>query len=213
MMAAACRDSVAPTRSASGSSLVVSPAGSFAAAKKKKNKHDQPPAGTVFVQEFFIPAAGGTVRVGDFTLDFPANSVCNPLTSGYGKKFWEKPCETLDVDFAITATYWWENGESYVEFSPDIRFDPSKTVVMSTNRPALIGKNGLGDYSLWYWTRTLHGKQRQDEASFNATLRTNFDPATGDVFRRVQHFSGISCNSGRSCDDTAGDPDCMPSDY
>jgi hypothetical protein len=208
MMAAACRDSIAPTRSASGSSLVVSNNSDLAAAKMNK-----PSAGTaVFVQEFFIPAAGGTVRVGDYTLDFPANSVCNPATSGYGKKFWDKPCQTLNVDFAITATYWWENGQSYVEFSPDIRFDPSKTVVMSTNRPALIGKTALGDYSLWYWTRTLHGKQRLDEAAFNSTLRTNFDPATGDLFRRVQHFSGYLVNSGRSCDDTAGDPDCVSND-
>jgi hypothetical protein len=203
LLAAACSDSIAPTPSASGSVLELSRNG-LAAAKKKK----QPPAGTVYTEQFFIPAAGGTVHVGEFTLNFPSNSVCNPLTSGYGKKSWDKPCETLAVDFAITAKYWVENGESFVEFSPDIRFDPSKTVMISTNRPELIGKNGIGEYKLFYWTRNLHGKQKHDEGSYDQTLRTQFNPETGDVFRRIKHFSGISISSGWGCDDTVGDPDC-----
>jgi hypothetical protein len=203
MLAAACSDSIAPTPSASGSALELSRSG-VAAAKKK-----HPPAGTVYTEHFLIPAAGGTVHVGEFTLDFPSNSVCNPLTSGYGKKSWDEPCETLSADFAITATYWYENGESVIEFSPDIRFDPSKTVTIATNRPALIGKNGLGEYQLFYWTRSLHGRQKHDEASFDHSLRTYFNPATGDVFRRIQHFSGISISLGTWCDDTVGDPDCV----
>lgn len=204
MLAAACSDSIAPTPSASGSALELSRSG-LAAGKKTT----PPPPGTVYTQQFFIPAAGGTIKVGEFTLDFPSNSVCNPLTSGYGKRFWDKPCETLAVDFAITATYWLDNGESVVEFSPDIRFDPAKTVTISTNRPALIGKTGLGGYQIFYWTRTLHGRQRYDEAKFDHTLRTYFNPATGDVFRRIKHFSGISISSGQHCDDTVGDPDCV----
>lgn len=206
MLAAACSDSIAPTPSASGSALELSHSG-LAAARKKQ----QPPPSTrtVFTQEFFIPAAGGIVHVGEFTLDFPSNSVCNPLTSGYGIRFWDMPCETLGVDFAITATYWYDNGESVIEFSPDIRFDPAKTVTISTNRPALIGKTGLGEYQIFYWTRTLHGRKRYDEAKFDHTLRTYFNPATGDVFRRIKHFSGISISSGWGCDDTVGDPDCV----
>lgn len=206
MLAAACRDAIAPTRSVDASALVVAGRTGLASAKRQR-----PPTGTVFTQTFSIPAAGGKLRVGDFWLDFPANSVCNPATSGYGKRFWDKPCATINVDFPITATYWWENGEAFIEFFPDIRFDPSKLVLISSKRPALIGVSGISGYQIWYWTRGLKGRTRIDEAVADKSVRTLFDPVTGEVFRRVKHFSGISLNSGQPCDDTVGDPDCVPS--
>jgi hypothetical protein len=206
VIAAACSDSVAPTPSTSEPQLTLA-SGSLAAAKKVR------PPSTASVATFSIPAAGNIgspIRVGDFFLEFPANAVCNPLTSGYGKHFWDKPCETINYDFAITATYWWEKGEAYVEFYPDIRFDPTKRVEISSYRPALVGKTGIGNYELWYWVRTLHGKARVDEARADQSVRSFFDPATGRVFRRVKHFSGISLSSGMLCDETVGDPDCVP---
>lgn len=203
MIAAACRDAIAPTRSVSESNLAVLSGPSAAARKAPQDRH-------VFEETFLIPAAGGRLRVGDFWLDFPARSVCK-LNSGYGKRFWDKPCETVDYDFRITASFWWENGEALVEFSPDIRFDPSKVVVISTRRPALILQTDIGNYQLWYWTRGENGRSKHDEAALDRSLETFFHPVTGEVFRRIKHFSGISINSGMACDETAGDPDCVPS--
>jgi hypothetical protein len=85
MLAAACSDATAPVAAERASLSTVS---SESAALRRAY---EPGASYVF---FAIPVAGGQVRVGEFTLTFPANSVCQ-LNSGYGDRFWEKSCRTV----------------------------------------------------------------------------------------------------------------------
>src|SRR5437867_227982 len=125
-IAAACRDSIAPTRSVGLSRVGVPVAYSYAAPVDIKTK----------TQTFTLDPAGGVVKVGDFQLDYPANAVCDPATSGYGEETWELPCETLSEPITITATYWWVNKTAFVDFQPDIRFAPDKEVFISTKRGA-----------------------------------------------------------------------------
>ena len=207
LIAAACTDSVGPTPALSEPATLTVLNGQLAAAKKVR------PPSTANVATFSIPAAGGIVRVGEFTLNFPANSVCNPATSRYGKPFWDDPCQTLAYDYPITAKHWLEGGQSYIEFYPDIRFDPTKVVTISANRPALIGKNGIGGYQIFYWEWTPNGKSRVNEGSSDPRARSWFDPATGDVTRQILHFSGLSISSGRACEAVGGEPDCVGEAY
>src|SRR6266513_4745376 len=141
-LAAACSDATAP---ASVSSSSLSAANVSAAAERGGRRGRQHRA------EFEIPVRGGRVHVGEFWLTFPADAVCDPRNSGYGPEYWDLECKTVKHNFRITAKYWSENGESIVEFSPDIRFAPDKVVLISTVRPELIGKSDLNgfDFSSW----------------------------------------------------------------
>jgi len=56
---------------------------------------------------FTLTSAGGSFDVGMFTVNFPANSVCDPNASSYGPGTWDSPCDTLDdgQSVTVTATY------------------------------------------------------------------------------------------------------------
>src|SRR5919201_114464 len=194
MLAAACSDVTAPVSPVSASNLSAVSVSPAAAKKPPRNAQ-------IYVQEFVIPVAGGVVQVGEFTLTFPANSVCR-LGSGYGKNFWDKPCLTVNYDFPVTAKYWYDNGESLMEFAPDVRFSPAVAVIVSTFRQQLVGATSLGTYEIFSWTRGDNGRAKQSDANADPSLQTQFDPASGKVWRRIKHFSGISISSGGTCDPT-----------
>lgn len=200
-IAAACRDSIAPTRSVGlqtfGGPVVFSVA----------VNHDVQTKTTVFT----IDPAGGRVKVGDFWLDYPASSVCNPETSGYGPETWELPCETLDAPITITATTWREGQVSYVDFSPDIRFAPDKEVFLSTKRKAKDAEE-FQSFHMWYFVTVGETRYTFDEAAVDQTVQTQREFSSKRVWRRVKHFSGISLSSGEPCDETMGDPECISID-
>jgi hypothetical protein len=187
MIAAACSDAIAPTRSVDESAaLTVFTGASQTQAARRSNGGT--PTGHF---EFVIPAAGGTVQVGEFTLHFPADAVCDPKTSGYGKQAWNRPCRPYGRDLVINATFWSEGGESVIEFSPDIRFNPAVGfVTISTFRAALVNSTDVGDYRIWYWTRGKNGRVRQQDDD------PSFTDGSGLVWRILKHFSGISISSG-----------------
>jgi hypothetical protein len=192
MLAAACGDATAPVRSESNlSAASESNLSTVSASAAARGRH-------VRVQRelFLIPAAGGIVHVGNFWLGFPANAVCNPLGSGYGDKYWDLPCKTLTTDFWVVASYWSENGEDVIEFAPDVRFDPSKEVTIWTFRPELVGEADLGAFDFSSWSYTGGRRSKHPVFDDDPSLVTHFDPATGKVWRRVLHFSGISISSG-----------------
>jgi hypothetical protein len=110
--------------------------------------------------------------------------------------------------------FWVEDGRTYADFSPDIRFEPSKSVVISARVPSLRGQEITDalrqEYSLGY-TRVVDGiRYLIDEAATDPSLATVFGTdwsgnANGRLSRRLLHFSGYYVRSGRTCDDTSGD--------
>jgi hypothetical protein len=210
LIAAACRDSVAPTRSTTAADLVTLQSfgggpSSFASLWSSSNESD---AKTV---TFTIKPEGGTARIGDFRLEYPANSVCDPATSSYGPSEWLTPCETLNTSITITAKFWYVNGNAYSDFAPNIRFAPDKNVVLYVVRPKAKGNSltAFLEYSMWYTTVVGDTRFYVDEAYFDSSLATHVDSNTGKVSRKIRHFSGYYVRTGEACDDTAGDPDCV----
>lgn len=210
LIAAACSDSVAPTRSSNESTLSALDGG-LGSSAIRGNKRDEDGAKTTV---FELRPQGGTVRLGGFILRYPAKAVCDPRTSGYGPDFWQAPCKTLNTPISITAKLWVENGRTHADFSPDIRFDPSKDVVMSVKNRDIKGETPSSDwqssYGIWYSVRVGTERMYINDAEQNPELATVFETskrgrATGWATRKVWHFSGYYVRSGRVCDDSSGD--------
>jgi hypothetical protein len=203
MIAAACRDSIAPTRSGSVPRLESfgAPVAYFTAVTPVQGQ-------TV---TFSIVPEGGRVKAGDYTLVFPERAVCDPATSGYGPATWDLPCETLNEPITITATTWRVGEASYVDFSPDIRFAPDKEVVISIKRKARDAEE-FQSQTMYYFRTVGDYRYFLDEAAVDQTVETKHDYNGKRVWRRVKHFSGISIQLGQVCDDTVGDPDCISID-
>lgn len=145
--------------------------------------------------DIVIPAEGGLVQAGPYVVDFPARAVCVE-SAGYGPDLWNAPCETTSADVPLRAAYWMENGKVMVEFLADLRFDPSKVVVIYA---ATETDTGTVKRDILYWKRVDSGIVSINEATLDSSVETYKDPATGMLYRRVKHFSGYTVSSGREC--------------
>jgi hypothetical protein len=129
-------------------------------------------------------------RIGDDlnSLTIPANSVCEMNgSSGYGAAFWNQPCVAEKGRITITVTI--RNAGSAhpgIEFSPALRFDPSKNVVLSIYAP----NASLQDAQNLAMLYCADGGSCIDESSADPDLVTHVDMARNQVFRRIKHFSG-----------------------
>jgi hypothetical protein len=129
-------------------------------------------------------------KFGEHHLTMPADAVCDPATSGYGVRFWDRPCRPIGKEIEVTA-YWTEyKGDPLIRFKPDIRFvpagnDKSRWVVLSVKHTKAIDPeqyytilwrdpvtNAWIDESVKDTSQTAHAKKN---------LRT--------VSRRLKHFS------------------------
>lgn len=220
VIAAACSDAVAPTRSTTepGVSTVAAPGGSPAYAKHANNGAE---AGAQTIVFKIFPQRG-TAKIGGFTLIYPDRAVCDPGKSGYGPNEWKKDCAPLRGAITIRGKVWVEDGKTLVDFSPDIRFDPSKTVYLATIIPNIVGRPLsevlLENWRIGFWTRQGNDRTFFDDGSGDLDLATIFgtsatDPtrANGWAKRRVYHFSGYFVREGIWCDPDAGflDPLCL----
>jgi len=207
--AAACADNaVAPRDAASRDALT--PTSSF----DRINKSIEPLG--LQTQNFVIPAHGGRVEFGGvFTLDFPAHSVCDPSTSGYGN--WDAPCQTLKQDLPVTATYGVQNGQLMIDFSREIRFVPTRSqhqwVTLSTNiyHEALIGVTSSNLFPELFYVPSP-GAAPIDESLTDPTLRTHVDLRSGNVWRRIEHFSGYLVGAGDGCTSQNDPTSCVQLD-
>jgi hypothetical protein len=217
-IAAACSDAVAPTRSTTVRTRALPPVSAFrggpASYSDAANDSAEATARTVV---FTIDPTGGSVRIGGYTLIYPDNAVCDPTTSGYGPDVWKNPCTTLTEPITITAKYWYEDARLHADFSPDIRFDPSKTVIVATIIKELIGVELTDDvttaFSLWYSTRVGDTRYFIDDGATDPDLATHFGvsdgKSNGKVNRRIYHFSGYFVREGIWCEGTEfDDPAC-----
>ncbi len=161
---------------------------------------------------FTVGRAGGVFYIGSHAVVFPANSICDPATSGYGSAAWDAPCAPATQPITITSTATVANGRTWVQFSPDLRFVPSSNprtqVWLFLRTPAAVGATGdLSSFNILYAPGT--SATLIDEAASNATLRTYVDTRLGISARVLQHFSGYTSSNGKACEPSPDNPDCI----
>lgn len=189
-----CRDTVAPPSSEPLATLIPARDLSFSSVVSSTEG-----AGAVEFTFNFTKAAG-SIQLGEFTLAWEENSVCERDNSGYGFEFFRKSCEAEDDDVEMTARVWSDNGRTYVDFFPDIRFSPAKNVTLSVVRDEIVGRR-LNTrlklkYNIYYTHRIGDTRYFIDEAWFDPEQRTHFDTQTGLVWREIRHFSGFVIRTG-----------------
>jgi hypothetical protein len=213
LIAAACRDSVAPTATASRTQPVIAfTRGSTVASAVA----DVAAESNAAVSTFQLNPWGGIVRLGTFVLVYPANAVCDPNRSGYGPDEWKKSCPTIWRSITISARTWTQDGVSYAEFSPDVRFNPAKVVTLNTFISEIRGMQVTDDlraqYAIGYTLREGTTRFYVDEGAGDPEMATFFGQrngvATGFASRRIYHFSGYYVRAGFA-DDGLTDPSAV----
>ena len=143
------------------------------------------------------PNVSRTYSFGQNWIFFPAHSICDPATSGYGPGLWDTPCTPVSQPVTITVHWSGRGGYAFAHFSPDLRFVPadaraiSRWVVLS-----LHSQRGLRDLSAYTILYNIQPSVWVDESLTDPTLRAWLDPLHNSVYRRVKHFSGYMLAAG-----------------
>lgn len=142
-------------------------------------------------------------------MEYPRNAVCDPASSGYGPDTWKMRCVTLTKPITMTGKVWVDDGMTFVDVGPDIRFDPSKDVYMSVKIKDIMHQRPRDDwqdrYGIWYTWRVGDERFYINDAANNPELSTVFETtrkgdATGWMTRKIWHFSGYYVRAGKVCD-------------
>lgn len=170
--------------------------------------------------DFTISPSGGTVKVGGlFTLNIPANAVCDPSTSSYGPGTWDDACTPATSGVQEHATLSATSSGIRVDFSNPIRFVPGQKVTISTTAFANLllsaqayfagNSQSIGFLTIQY-DPSLSASGINDAAG-DPSLATYLNLNTGTLSRRIKHFSGYGVSVGDGvCDPTVpDDPDCQ----
>lgn len=146
-------------------------------------------------QTFYYLGAGNSIV-------FPKGSLCDPYKSTYGIGQWDRPCPLATQPLIENAKAWIDKyGHPRIDFSPSIRFvpsnDPTQWVVMSfTDFSASWNPMSSINYCV-----SASAANCIDESKSDPSLATVKDPVTGQLTRRLKHFSGYNVFSGSGCDD------------
>jgi hypothetical protein len=146
------------------------------------------------------PNVSRTYTFGQSWIYFPARSICDPATSGYGPTLWESPCAAITQPIKVTVHWSAKGGHAYARFTPELRFVPadarsvSRWVILSLHDQRRIRE--LSSYSILYNGTGTAGWI--DESITDSTLRAWIDPLHNSVVRRVKHFSGYMVAAARS---------------
>lgn len=154
-----------------------------------------------------VTRTGGWFVLGPHAVYFPRGSICS-LESSYGVTEWDKPClpATRPVDFHVEIRRD-VDGRSWLSFSPDVRFVPSKNrsqwvmLYMWAGGSAADAQSAVPTI-LWTPAGTTTGI---DESLTDETLVTRMVPGTSIAYRRVKHFSGFQVGMGREGEESAGE--------
>ena len=144
------------------------------------------------------PNVSRTYAFGENWVYFPARSICDPTTSGYGIGTWDMSCAALQRPLSITVHWSNKGGHAYASFSPELRFVPAdarsvtRWVILSLHDHKRIRE--LSDYKILYDAGGAAGWI--DESLTDKTLRAWIDPLHNSVVRRVKHFSGYMVAAG-----------------
>ena len=166
----------------------------------RKNKSDDS-----WAQDFVIdPTQPATIKAGDHVVTFPANSICDPATSGYGEDKWDAPCSPLQQPITIHATWNSKLGHAFIDFQPALRFvptnDPSQYVLITMKDDWDLDPSY--HYPI-FWNRPSDGTW-VDESVADPSLRSTEDVNGNRVTRRLKHFSGYLVGAGEVCDAWGG---------
>lgn len=152
--------------------------------------------------DIIVEPSGGVFTLGAHAVYFPASSICDPELSRYGVTEWDKPCTPITAPIAIHAELREQDGRSWVEFSPDIRFVPSDNpeqwVYLFMRTTASDGRKlTRKDAPPIYWSPAI-GVVGIDESLEDPTMKTKWDKRLGGVYRRIKHFSIYNVFCGRT---------------
>ena len=132
-------------------------------------------------------------------LVLPAGSLCDP-SSLYGPAYWDQPCTPATKNVTLSVAVWLNSaGNPQVDFTPSVRFVPSADTaqwVMLTFADTAAAASPM--YNIDYCpssTATCY-----DESQLDSTLATYRDPISGQLTRRIKHFSGYNVAAGYSGD-------------
>ena len=155
----------------------------------------------VYEADFVVdPSQPSTIRAGDHTVSFPANSICDPASSGYGENLWDAPCEPLRTPITIHATWTSKAGHAFIDFQPALRFvptsDPSQFVTLSMKDYWDLDPNY--SYPI-FWQRPSDGLW-VDESVNDPSMASVKDLPGNRVSRRLKHFSGYFVGASEVCD-------------
>ena len=137
----------------------------------------------------FDPTQNQSFSLGPNRLDMPAYAICALVTSGYGAAYWNTGCRpqtqpvTLTVVIKGAAT-----SNPSVNFSPAMRFNPTKTVQLFMYAPN-VSRNDARNWLMFYCP---DGGKCLDESTTDSSLATFIDYTNNILFRRVKHFSGYT---------------------
>ncbi|MFL5613482.1 MAG: hypothetical protein ACJ796_07480 [Gemmatimonadaceae bacterium] len=145
------------------------------------------------------PNVSRTYAFGQNWIYFPARSICDPNTSGYGPGTWDLPCAPITRPLTVTVHWSAKGGYSYAKFTPELRFVPAdersvfRWVVLSLHSNRRLHE--LNAYNILYCSAD---EKSVDESLADPTLKAWLDPLHNSVVRRVKHFSGYMVAAGFS---------------
>lgn len=153
--------------------------------------------------DFIVTPSGGFFNLGPHGVYFPPNAICDPKTSTYGVGEWDKKCRTLREGILIHAEIRYIDGHHFVDFSPALRFAPSKKAsewvfMYMRLSPGNSGAHALSVEELNILWFPYYGAEPVDEAIDDPTQRTFIHEPTGYAVRRIKHFSGYQAHAGRT---------------
>jgi hypothetical protein len=137
------------------------------------------------------PNVPRTYAFGENWIYFPARSICDPATAGYGPTLWDAPCTPIKNPIRVTVRWSSKGGYAYVKFAPELRFVPAdqntaRWVILSLHYHRRI--RAVDSYCILYKGKDSAGWV--DESLTDPTLKAWIDPLHNSVVRRVKHFSG-----------------------
>ena len=148
--------------------------------------------------DFTVDGNGGVFQIGPHAIYFPRNSICDPSTSSYGQREWDKPCTPARKRVAIHAELKSANGKTWVDFSPSLRFVPDSRpdhwVYLWMRVDAAY--NPSTDDALKILWMAAPGQPGIDESLDDPTLATQYLTNYHIVYRRIKHFSGYMVSMG-----------------
>ena len=199
-LVAACSDAptAVPTAVATSSELAFAKGGKDPKGKDSKDIHES----KVFT---VVPGQPLNIEFGNFKLTMPANALC-AQNQGYGREYWNLPCELEKSPVTFVATWTVEDGAGSISFNHDRRFNPAAKVYLSVktskgwkNTEAILWLEGEGSKAQWV-----------DEGTYDRDMKT-YTRGRDLMWRRLKHFSGYNMGEGASCDQLL-DPGCSVGD-
>ena len=148
--------------------------------------------------EFTVDQGGGYFRMGKHGIVFPRNAICDPARSEYGPHAWDADCPILREPIRIRAELRTQDGREWVDFTPALRFRPSRYPFEWVWIYMLVGSAQYNESLSILWSPAI-GIPGIDESLEDPTQRTYV--AGGYAYRRIKHFSGYNVTSGRAASD------------